>query len=77
MKERKNPCRQVCYFVLNGDGQEKYKIARKMLYIKYNYVSETLDLVDNFYPRKNEILCNFALNDGLKKQKISYVLQKR
>ena len=36
-----------------------------MLDIKYNYVSETLDLVDNFYPRKNEILCNFALNDGL------------
>ena len=38
-----------------------------MLYIKCNYDSETLDLVDNFYPRKNEILCNFALNDGLKK----------
>ena len=38
-----------------------------MLYIKYNYFSETLDLVDNFYPPKKEILCNFALNDGLKK----------
>ena len=38
-----------------------------MLYIKCNYDSETLDLVDNFYPLKKEILCNFALNDGLKK----------
>ena len=64
----------LCDFVLNDDRQEKYKIARMMLYIKYNYVSETLDLVDNFYPAKKEILCNFALNDGLKKQKISYVL---
>ena len=43
------------------------KIVRMMLYIKYNNFSETLDLVDNFYPRKKEILCNFALNDGLKK----------
>ena len=64
-------------FCLNDDGQEKQKIARKMLYIKCNYDGETLDLVDNFYPPKKEILCNFALNDGLKKQKISYVLQKR
>ena len=35
-----------------------------MLHIEYNYISETLDLVDNFYLGKKEILCNFALNDG-------------